>query len=467
VTAPASLGLAKVTVATPRRRLDVALPEAVPVNELLPHLLRHAGEGVADDGEKHGGWSLRRATGGLLEPARNLAAQGVRDGDMLHLVPRRAEWPEPAYDDVVEIIASGSRRAGRSWGGAATRRCALASVVALLALGVVAVGGSGPPFPLAGLVALGLAGVLAVTGILLARALPDGVAGAVVAGCALPYAGLGGLLVAAPPGLTPGQLGAPHLLLGSMTMVLTGVAGYVGVGALARIFVAGIATGLLGTLAALLCLASMTPAGAAAVALTVAIGLLPGYPLLAVWLGRLPVPALPERPEEMLQDQPTPARSEVFVAVNRAHELLTGFLHAAAVVSAGCAVIMMWSGQGSAVWLAAVGALALMLRARLFAVPRQRVPLLASGAAVMAVLLFAVAGTVPAPVRLLLSLSVIVFVTGLVLAAGLVYSRRAPSPYVGRAADILDIMAIMALLPLTGGVVGLYSALQGLFATLG
>ena len=115
MTSPASLGLARITVATPRRRLDVALPESAPVAELLPHLLRHAGEGVADEGERHGGWSLRRATGGVLEPARNLAAQGVRDGDTLHLVPRRAEWPELSYDDVVEVIASGSRRTGRSW----------------------------------------------------------------------------------------------------------------------------------------------------------------------------------------------------------------------------------------------------------------------------------------------------------------------------------------------------------------
>ena len=60
------------------------LPRAIEtlVAELLPHLLRHAGEGVADEGEQHGGWALRRTTGALLEPSRNLAAQGVRDGEL-------------------------------------------------------------------------------------------------------------------------------------------------------------------------------------------------------------------------------------------------------------------------------------------------------------------------------------------------------------------------------------------------
>src|SRR5262245_38651950 len=47
-----AMSLARVTVATALRRLDVALPEHLPVAELLPELLRHAGEGLADDGER-------------------------------------------------------------------------------------------------------------------------------------------------------------------------------------------------------------------------------------------------------------------------------------------------------------------------------------------------------------------------------------------------------------------------------
>ncbi|HEY0696603.1 MAG TPA: EsaB/YukD family protein, partial [Micromonospora sp.] len=105
-------GLARVTISAPQRRVDVALPEQLPLAELLPEVLRHAGEGLADDGERHGGWVLRRTDGVSLSPAQALLAQGVRDGEVLHLVPARAQWPELEYDDVVEAIADGARRRG-------------------------------------------------------------------------------------------------------------------------------------------------------------------------------------------------------------------------------------------------------------------------------------------------------------------------------------------------------------------
>ena len=108
-------GLARVTISAPQRRVDVALPEQVPLAELLPEVLRHAGEGLADDGERHGGWVLRRTDGAVLATAQALLPQGVRDGEVLHLVPARAQWPELEYDDVVEAIADGARRRGGAW----------------------------------------------------------------------------------------------------------------------------------------------------------------------------------------------------------------------------------------------------------------------------------------------------------------------------------------------------------------
>lgn len=465
MTALPSLGLARVTVATPHRRIDVALPEGVPVGELLPHLLRHAGEGVADDGEQHGGWTLRRATGALLQPGLNLAAQGVRDGEILHVVPRRTEWPELAYDDVVEVIAGGSRRTGRSWGNLATRRCGLAVSSAILALGLLGVLASGPPWSWPGLLALGFAVVTSVAGILLSRAVADAVAGSVVAATGLGYAALAGLLIAAPDAAL-GRLGAPHLLLGATTLLVFGIVGYVGVAGLARLFVAGIGIAALGALAALLSYASMSPTGAAAVALTVAICLLPGYPAISVWLGRLPVPALPERPEEMLAERPMPSRSAVFAAVHRSHELLTGFLLAAAIVSVVAFVLLPRSGSVPAVALTGVGSVALLLRARLFPIPWQRIPLLASGVFGLTLLAVRATEALPGSLRLVLALGGAGTTAALVLAAGLVYSVRPPSPYIRRLADFVDVLAIMLLVPLAAGVVGLYSGLQGMFASV-
>src|SRR3954465_16001202 len=109
-----SVGLARVTISAPQRRVDVALPEHVPLAELLPEVLRHAGEGLADDGEKHGGLVLRGTDGVALATSQGRFPQGVRGGEVLHLVPARDEGPELEYDDVVEAIPDGARR-GSVW----------------------------------------------------------------------------------------------------------------------------------------------------------------------------------------------------------------------------------------------------------------------------------------------------------------------------------------------------------------
>src|SRR4051794_19226504 len=156
-----SVGLARVTISAPQRRVDVALPEHVPLAELLPEVLRHAGEGLADDGERHGGWLLRRTDGAVLLPGQALLPQGVRDGEVLHLVPARAQWPELEYDDVVEAIADGARRRGSAWTPAATRAAALAGAGALLAVGLAATLRGGPAWTLGPYAGLGIAALLA------------------------------------------------------------------------------------------------------------------------------------------------------------------------------------------------------------------------------------------------------------------------------------------------------------------
>src|SRR5215212_4950053 len=165
-----SIGLARVTISAPQRRIDVALPEHVPLAELLPEVLRHAGEGLADDGEKHGGWVLRRTDGVTLSTGQGLFPQGVRDGEVLHLVPARDHWPELEYDDVVEAIAEGARRRGAVWTAGHTRTATLLAGAVLLGLGVVAILGVGPGWAGTPYLGLGVAFVLAVAGITASRA---------------------------------------------------------------------------------------------------------------------------------------------------------------------------------------------------------------------------------------------------------------------------------------------------------
>jgi type VII secretion integral membrane protein EccD len=448
--------------------MDVALPDNMLVGELLPHLLRHAGEGLGDEGERHGGWALRRVTGAVLELHRGLSAQGVRDGEVLHLVPRRLDWPELAYDDVVEVIASGARQSSRSWGNAATRHCGIAVAAAVLAVGLAVVLLSGPPWQLPAGVALGVAAILSIVGIVAARAFGDASAGAAAAAGGLPFGWVGGALIAAPTDVGLGELGAPNLLLGSAALLVFSLIGYTGVATVQRLFMAGLATGTAGAGAALLCYAGMSASGSAAVILTVVLGMLPGYPLLASWMGRLPVPDLPDRPEAILEDRPLPRRADVFAAVTRTTELLSGMLLAAALVSvAAMTFLVIADGSLGAVLLTLASGLALLLRGRLFPIPAQRVPLLTAGVIGLGLLAFGGALTADRGAPRMLYVLVLMVGAAVVFGSALVFSRRSPSPYLGRIADIADVVAIMALIPLACGVVGVYGAIQGLFGSIG
>jgi type VII secretion integral membrane protein EccD len=457
-----SAGLSRVTISAPQRRLDVALPEHVPLAELLPDVLRHAGEGLADDGEKHGGWLLRRGDGVALAAAQGLFPQGVRDGEVLHLVPAREQWPELEYDDVVEAIAEGARR-GTVWSPAATRASTLTAGGVLLSLGLIAVLTAGPGWGGAAFFGLGVALLLTVAAITAARAYGDTQVGVVLGGCALPYAFAGGAVLVAPAeGDRVGVLamlpwiGGPELLAGTVVLLVVAVLGGAGVGAFPRMFVAAATVGLLGALTSVTALVT-TAAGAAAALLSLLICGIGVLPLLAIRLGKLPAPpvtvdAAAERPD----------RERVFDAVHRTEEMLAGLLIGHALLSAGAFVVLAASGGISERILMGLGVAALLLRSRLFVTLRQRLPLILAGLAGLAAL--GVDLLLGADDAMLLGVGL----GGLLLAmatvaAGATWSRRAPSPYLGRAADVTDVLVVVAVIPVACAVLGLY----GLAASVG
>jgi hypothetical protein len=130
--------------------------------------------------------------------------------------------------------------------------------------------------------------VLLVAGALLSRAAGDGVAGAAAGGMALPYAAAAGLLFAAPNQATLG-LGADQLLVGASALALASVVGAVGVGHGLRVFAGGI------TVAGFTIVGSglgftVKATGAAAILVVVLVAGIGLAPLLAVRLGKLPLP---------------------------------------------------------------------------------------------------------------------------------------------------------------------------------
>ncbi|MGV9216226.1 type VII secretion integral membrane protein EccD [Micromonospora sp. RB23] len=462
-------GLARVTISAPQRRVDVALPEQVPLAELLPDVLRHAGEGLADDGERHGGWVLRRTDGALLATAQALLPQGVRDGEVLHLVPARAHWPELEYDDVVEAIADGARRRGGAWSPAATRVAGLTGAAVPLAVGLLALLAGGPTSRSGWVVAAVVALLLTVAGAVASRANGDGAAGATLGGYALPYAFVAGALAVGsgdPVGpLGPVRwVGAPELLAGSVALLLVALVGLLGVASRQRIFVAGVTVGLLGAGAALGALPS-TPAGTAAVLLSALVFAIGAIPLLAIRLGKLPLPpiTLPATPPAAEPERPAdlPDRGRVQAAVTRTEEMLTGMLLGHAVLAVGAAVVLGVAGGTAGPVLVAVVSAVLLLRSRLFVAVRHRVPTVLAGLAGYAVLGAVLVDRVDDTARLALVLGGAAL--GLVtVAAAVGYARRPVSPYLGRLADLTDTALVVAVVPVACAVLDLYDRARGL-----
>jgi len=107
------------------------------------------------------------------------------------------------------------------------------------------------------------------------------------------------------------------------------------------------------------------------------------------------------------------------------------------------------------------------LRARVFPIPRQRMPLLAGGGIAAALLAAWQVSGVTSNVGAGLFLLGLAVVAGLVVTSGVVYSRKNPSPWFGRITDILDVVAMLALIPFAAYLTGFFAYVQGLMASIG
>lgn len=446
-------GLVKVSVDAPARRVDLALPDRWTLAEVLPTILRHAGDELADEGTLHGGWILRRHDGSALENHKTLVGQHVLDGEVLLLVPAQQDWPDLQYDDIVDAIATASRGSGREWGPAASRRCGLTvgAIAALTGLGLLV--RPGPPWGHAAWYALGIAVALMVAAVLLSRAVGDAVAGTLAGTLAVAYAGVGGaLLLAGRHHLS--ELGAPHLITASAAMLLAGLAGYAGVGRHTQVFAGASTVGLLGACAGWLATTWLDGTRSAAVIATVALALLPLAGPLALRIGRLPKPVLPRTAADLIADPPHPPRPVVSVAVLRAAAAYTGLLGGLSVTVAACLLPLARSGSTAARLLAVLAVTVCLLRSRLLPGVIHRVCLLVAGLAGAAwLLLLQPTGATVAGLLLF---------AGAATFAGLRYSRRTPNAYLGRYAEFAETLAVFALVPVLMSVLGLYGYVRGL-----
>src|SRR5260370_26749167 len=180
--------LCRLTVCGPAKSVELAVPVHVPLIDLLPALVGHLGDNLADAGLEHGGWVLQRLGDPPLREDLSIAALGLHDGDVVHLRPRSDQLPPLDFDDLIAGSAVGiSGRADR-WRPGMTRHLLVGLLAAPLAAAVVL--RAGRHGPLADRLTAALAVVFVALAAVASRAFGDPPAAGVLGAAAIAYAGV-------------------------------------------------------------------------------------------------------------------------------------------------------------------------------------------------------------------------------------------------------------------------------------
>ncbi|MFG1696173.1 type VII secretion integral membrane protein EccD [Nonomuraea sp. NPDC049309] len=452
--------LCRVTIVTPRGFLDLGLPPDIPLGNLLPTVLRIAGEGLAEAGLAHGGWALQRLGGPPFDPGVTLAELQVRDGELLHLRPRGHELPEPVFDDVADAVATGvAERTGR-WQPGLTRTYGLRAAACLLALGAAALPLAGPPWTPPALVAGIVAVLLLMVAVALSRALGDTRSGAVLGYAALPYGFVAGLVAPA----SGASVLQPDNLLSAcgVTLMLATATGFaVAQGLPAFLGIAAAAfCGLLGSGAVMAF--GLPAAGVAAVLGALAVGLTTVIPSLSFRLAGMPLPALPTTAEELRRETGDLDGELVIDKTVVADRFCAGLLGTVSLVVLGAQALLTLEGTWAALVMSAALSLSLLMRARVFEGRGQRAWLLPAALAGVALPLAAAALTATGSLLLYAIVPGVVVLALGVTGTTLWLAGSRPSPFWGRVGDIFDILLMIALIPLALAVMNLYETIRGL-----
>ncbi len=441
-------GLVRVTVASGARRVDLVLPGAVPVAELVPELARSVG--LLDPATVYGGYRLVTAEGRELATDAGLIIQGVEDGGLLTVAAGVDDEPPRVYDDVVEAMTDVVEHDLKPWEPALGRRTALWAAGLLMGLGAVALliqRGS----LLAGVAAVVVAAALAAGAIVLSRAQGETEAAVAVAWMGTAYAAVAGLMLVT---ADDPFFGLPVAAAGG-AVLLTGLICLVGLGEGRALVIPPVVVGAI-FLATGLVMRAAEFDPAVMLTITLVLVVLAGsvFPWLALGATGTSVDQLYTvadiTAEPRLVD---PARVSADARV--AHEILVAVSATVGlllVVVAPLAVSLGVSGT----LLAVLCCLVVMLRTRQYR----------TGSEVLVGLVSGIAGLVAVAVSMLWlhpdwrpTAAVVLAATGAVLLA-LTMLPSAPSVRRGRLGDVAETVALLALLPLLVVAAGLFSAIR-------
>lgn len=443
-------GLVRVTVTSGTRRVDLVLPGAVPVAELLPELARSVG--LLDAATVYGGYVAVTGDGRRLAGDSGLTLQGVEDGGVLTVTAGIDEAPPRVYDDVVEAMTDVVEDDLRPWRPEASRRTALTAAALLMGLGAVALyvqAGSSLAAGAAGVVAAGLV----VGSVVLAHAQREREAAIVVAWLGCAYAGVAGLLLAHDEG---DFFGYPMAAAGSGALV-AGLVCLVGLREGRALLIPPVVVGALAATTGLLLTAA--DLDAAVVTTTVlAVVVMAGsiFPWLAMGMTSTSVDQL-YSPADITADPADVERDRVAGDALVAHEILVAISATVGLLLVLVAPLAVSLGLAGTL-LAVVACLVVMLRTRQYR----------TGSAVLVGLGSGVLGLVSVAVSLLVvhegwrpTTAVALAVAGaLLLAVTLVPSGQ--SVRRGRLGDLAESVSLLSVLPLLVLATGLFSASSAL-----
>ncbi|MFJ7078530.1 type VII secretion integral membrane protein EccD [Streptomyces sp. NPDC098781] len=455
-------GLCRLSVQTPAKSIDLAVPADIPVAHLLPALLNFGGDDLAESGLEHGGWVLQRLGGEPLDDEISLEAQSLRDGETLFLRPRVETLPEVRLDDLVAGISSTMQDRPYGWSARISRRVLLGLATAALAAGLIVL--ALPGSPLLRAVAALAGGLLLLGGAASAsRAVGDAGAGAALGLMVSPYLALSGWL------LPEGELGgADFTVLGSRLLAASAAAAggavlaLAAVAAFASLFIAVAAVATAGALAGTLMLVwNLPPSHTAGLVALVAVIFGAFVPTLSFRLAGLRMPPLPTNAQQLQEGIEPQSPSVVDERAVHADGWMTGLYGAAGAVCAACLAGLAHDVDLPQVLTVVCLSVLLLLHARGLGNTVQRLSLVAPGVWGVALLVRAGAVHYDQGFRLLMVAELFALTAGITIAAWTVPGRRLV-PYWGRLAEILHTTVAIALLPLALWVLGVYGALRAI-----
>ncbi|OBA80957.1 type VII secretion integral membrane protein EccD [Mycobacterium sp. 1164966.3] len=445
-------GLRRVCVHAGESVVDLALPAAVPVATLIPSIIDILDSRSANPFPtgKAARYQLCRPGSSPLPSSTTLAQNGIRDGAALVLYPAAVDISAPVCDDPAEAVSEALEMADPGWNrqraqlaGATAAGCITAVGCLVLARNSLYHNVSGAPAVLA------LACLAALAGAALAhRGYRDPAAALTLSVIAIAFAAVAGLMS------IPGPPGAAHVLLAAMTAVVASVLAMrvTGCGAI--------------TLTALSCFAIVVAAAALAAVLTTAPLHVIGSVSALVSLGLLEASArlsltLAGLSPRLTVDQAEPAADCPSSKAIRADAWLTSLSAAFSASAATGAIVTTLAGRGatrvSCIALAALTGAALLLRIN---DGRNVIVYVVSGIATAGTTFAIVAVSLPTCGAWIAGMTALAAAAAIYL--GFVAPAKPLAPVARRRIEVLECLVLVAMVPLTCWVCGLYSAVRSM-----